>query len=107
MCLQAASTFTLPLKKGNRSDVPGSVSGEVELDELFAAFGDLTKFKLEFHAAACAPCPARAGTFGRFSLVLLFWTSEFCLGKSLHSLPLPLRFPPPVFALKEAIILGS
>lgn len=102
--IRTQQASTLPLKNGNRSEVPGSVSGEVELEELLVAFGDLTKFKLEFHAAACAPCPARAGTFVRYSL-LLSWTSEFCLGKSLHSLPLPLRLTPPVFALKEAIML--
>lgn len=91
-----------PSKNLKASDAPGSVSGEVEIEEpLFAVVvlgeWDLTKFRLAFHAAACAPCPCRP--------VLLLESSrliEFCL-RSPHSLPSPLRLCAAVLTLKDAI----
>lgn len=101
LCLPTSSRLrsdcnarNVPVKNGNTLDAPGSVSGEVELEQLFRS--PLPPFSFSKlvvrHALACIPSPVSrpGGMLADFS--------------SLHlaSLPSPLRLPLADFTRKDA-----
>ncbi|CAN0529575.1 unnamed protein product, partial [Ectocarpus sp. 12 AP-2014] len=87
-------------KLGNTLEAPGSVSGEVELEQLFThllVFCSFSKLIVR-HALACIPSPV-----GRPNGML---AALSCLNRL--SLPSPLRLPRDVVPpLNEAIIIDS
>lgn len=84
----------VPVKKGKTLDAPGSVSGDVELEQLVTSLVLLSFSKLVVDQAfACMPSPV-----GRPALSDL---------DERPSLPSPLRLPRADFALKDAIILAA
>lgn len=83
----------VPVKKGKTLEAPGSVSGDVELEQLLTSLVLLSFSKLVVDQAfACIPSPVeRPGIDADLS--------------NLPSLPSPLRLHRADFALKDSIML--
>lgn len=91
--------FLLPANKGKTFEVPGSVSGDVELEQLLVSLSlaPLSSFSklVVRHAMAWMPSPLE-----RPGGILLAFSRP-----NRPSLPSPLRIPRADFALKDAIML--
>lgn len=85
----------IPVKKGKTLEAPGSVSGDVELEQLLMSLVLLSFSKLVVdHAFACLPSPVeRPGMDAARSNLA-----------DRPSLPSPLRFPRADFVMRDAIV---